>query len=346
VVPTFGAIVGQQRALKILGALVARGGVPHALLFTGIDGIGKATTARALAMVLNCRSPLPVDDRRLWPDACGRCRSCRRIAASLHPDVIQLQPEGAFFKIGQIRGLLDVLALKPYEARYRVAILCDAQAMTAAAANALLKILEEPPDQTMLVLTAGGVSDLLPTIVSRCQPVRFAPLDPARIVERLTQDHGVAAEDAVVLAALAGGSLASALALARQGAVAHWRRRRDWLAQMLPELGRQGPMVALAAAEELARDGRRATESLELVKTWLRDQLVVALRPELVVHGDRREDLHRLARQDRDDGRRIGQIRRIQEAQRALEANAAVRLTLESLFFDLAQDGGTPSGSD
>lgn len=332
--------------MRTLGALVARGNVPHALLFTGIDGIGKTTTARVLAMVLNCQSPLPADRRRPWPDACGRCRSCRRIAAGLHPDVIQLQPEGASFRIGQVRGLLDVLALKPYEARYRVAILADAQAMTAAAANALLKILEEPPAQTILVLTAGGISDLLPTVVSRCQPVRFAPLDPAGIVGRLTEDHGVAAEDAVVLAAMAGGSLASALALAGQGAAAHWRRRRDWLAQMLPELGRQGATVALAAAEELARDGRRASESLELAKTWLRDQLVVAQRPELVVHGDRREELQRLARENRDDGRRIGQIRRIQEAQRALEANAAVRLTLESLFFDLARGGRTPSGSD
>lgn len=343
---TFGAIVGQQRALKTLGALVARDSVPHALLFTGVDGIGKATTARALAMVLNCQHPLPAGPGRPWPDACGRCRSCRRIAGRLHPDVIQLEPEGAFFKIGQIRALLDVLALKPYEARFRVAILGDAQAMTAAAANALLKILEEPPDQTILVLTAGGASDLLPTIVSRCQPVRFAPLDPDRIVERLVEGHGVAVEDAVVLAALAGGSLAAALALARQGAAAHWRRRRDWLARLLPALGREGPAVALAAAEVLARDGRRATESLELIKTWLRDQLVVDQRPALVVHGDRRDDLQHLARQDRDTGRRIEQIRRIQAAQRALEANAAVRLTLESLFLDLVKDGRRLSGSD
>jgi DNA polymerase-3 subunit delta' len=330
--------------LRILGPLAARGAVPHALLFTGIDGIGKATTARALAMVLNCQAPLAAGEGRPWPDACGQCRSCRRIAAGLHPDVIQIQPEGTFFKISQIRGLLDVLALKPYEARYRMAILCDAQAMTAAAANALLKILEEPPARTILVLTAGGASDLLPTIVSRCQPVRFAPLDPSRIAERLTGAHAVDARDAVVVAALAGGSLAGALALARQGAVDHWRRRRDWLARLLPELEHQAPSVLLAVAEELARDGKRAGDSLELAKTWLRDRFVATLRPEWVVFGDRREDLRRLAPAERDSARWIWQIRRIQQAQRDLAANAAVRLTLESLVFDLARGGGASSG--
>jgi DNA polymerase-3 subunit delta' len=330
--------------LKVLGALVNRGSVPHALLFAGMDGIGKATTARALAMVLNCQAPLPADEGRPWPDACGRCRNCRRIAAGLHPDVIQLQPEGAFFKIGQIRGLLDVLALKPYEARYRVAILRDAQAMTAAAANALLKVLEEPPAQTILVLTAHGASDLLPTIVSRCQPVRFAPLDPGQIAKCLVANHGVVDEDAVVVAALAGGSLGRALSLAREGGVDRWRRRRDWLADVLPKLRRQEPAAVLAVAEALARDGRRAGESLELAKTWLRDRLVATRRPDLVVYGDRRDEMRRPAREEGEGGQWIRQIQRIQAAQRALDGNAAVRLTLESLFFDLARGQGPPGG--
>jgi DNA polymerase-3 subunit delta' len=332
--------------LSRLGALVARDGVPHALLFAGIDGIGKTTAARALAMVLNCQAPLTAGEGRPWPDACGRCRSCRRIAAGLHPDVIQLQPEGAFFKIGQIRSLLDILTLRPYEARYRVVILRDAQAMTTAAANALLKVLEEPPDRTILVLTAGGSSDLLPTIVSRCQAVRFAPLDPDRIAQRLVENDGLAPQDATVVAALAGGSLDRALALARQGAVAHWRRRRDWLARMLSTLPGQGPSTVLAVAEELARDGRRAGESLELAKTWLRDRLVALQRPELVVYADRLEDLCRSARQAADRNRCLFQIRRLQEAQRALEGNGAVRLTLESLFFDLARGDGKAAGGN
>jgi len=100
----------------------------------------------------------------------------------------------------------------------------------------------------------------------------------------------------------------------------------------------------LAVAEALARDGRRAGESLELAKTWLRDRLVATRRPDLVVYGDRRDELRRPAREEGEGGQWIRQIQRIQEAQRALDGNAAVRLTLESLFFDLSRGQGPPGG--
>ncbi len=343
--PGFGGIVGQERALRILGTLVAGKAVPHALLFTGIDGIGKSTTARALAMTVNCEAPLQPVAERPWPDACGRCRSCRRIAAGIHPDVIEIGPQGTFLKIGQIRALLTDLALKPYEARFRIVVLTDAHAMTPEAANALLKVLEEPPPQTILVLTAHGTADLLPTVVSRCQPIRFAPLSAERIAALLAERHGQDAEDALVLAALAGGSLSRAIALTREGAVDRWRRRRDWLAAILPGLERQPPAVLLAMAAELALDGKGAVDSLELAKTWLRDQIVAGCRPEKLVYRDRSDDLQRLAK-GCDPERLAEWIVRLQEAQQALSANAAARPTLEALFFALARAGaGTRSAA-
>ena len=325
--PGFDAIIGQARPLRIIRAFVANGAEPHALLFTGIDGIGKATTALALAMALNCQS----DGR----EACGQCRNCRRIAAGLHPDVIRLSPGGAFLRIGQIRELLATLAMKPYEARRRVVVIGDAHKMTPAAGNALLKVLEEPPQRTVLVLTALQASDLLPTIVSRCQHLRFQPLGGALIAALLVDRHGVAAQDAAVLSALSGGSISRALALGQHPSAGHWRRRRDWLAEQFVDLDRLGPADLLARAEELARDGPRVGDSLELAKSWLRDLIVVRWRPSLVIHQDQVERLRVLAA-GTDPVRLTDKIARIQEAQRALRANAAVRLTLEAMMFALA----------
>jgi DNA polymerase-3 subunit delta' len=330
IVTGFDAILGQDRPLRILLALVANAAVPHALLFTGIDGIGRATAARALAMALNCaRQP---------GAGCDRCRDCRRIQAGSHPDVWKMAPAGTFFKISQVRELLATLAMKPYEARHRLVILEDAHAMTPAAGNALLKVLEEPPPRTVLVLTAPQASDLLPTIVSRCHHLRFQPLSDARIAALLVERCQLERADAVVLAALAGGSPAKALA--QHEAAARWRQRRDWIAAQLDGIQTKSTAEILAMAEFLARDGKEVHESLELAKSWLRDRIVVRYRPSLAIHQDRIDVLQAGAAEKAAELLRVRQIAHLQRAQAALRANAPVRLTLEFLLFSLAREAG------
>jgi DNA polymerase-3 subunit delta' len=175
----FNAIVGQQHPIRLLKTFIRNGKLPHALLFTGDDGVGKKLTAKAFAMACNClnlKSARPRHADLDVIDACGDCAPCRKIAGNHHPDVIHVAPLSSVIRIAQIRTLLQTLTLKPNEADRRVVILSDAQAMNAEAGNALLKVLEEPPDRTLLVLTASQPSDLLPTVVSRCRHIRFLPL--------------------------------------------------------------------------------------------------------------------------------------------------------------------------
>ena len=167
--PGFDSIIDQERPIRILLSLLFHGTIPHALLFTGIEGVGKKTAAVALAMACNCRRPVAVEP-------CGECAACRKIAAGAHPDILRVSPAGAMIKIDQIRELCQVLTMKPYEARVRVVIIADAHTLNPAAGNALLKMLEEPPARTVLILTAPQTGDLLPTIVSRCQHIRFKPI--------------------------------------------------------------------------------------------------------------------------------------------------------------------------
>ena len=209
--PGFDDIIGQDRPLRLLATLLHKGSIPHALLFTGIAGVGKFRSAMAFAMACNCthqshphpsiRPAGPGSDLLQAARPCGQCISCRKIESGNHPDILIVQPSGAFIKIDQIRSLCDTLAMKPYEAKTRVVILTRAESMNASAGNALLKVLEEPPPQTILILTAVEKSDLLPTIVSRCQHVRFNPI-PSQVLEQaLVTTHGLDPQEARILSA-------------------------------------------------------------------------------------------------------------------------------------------------
>ena len=143
----FDLIINQERHIRILTTLLKNRTLPHALLFTGMAGVGKQATALALAMACNCRgetSGFIADDGFEQDPAgpalqsCGVSKSCRKIAANNHPDIIQVQPRGPFIKIEQIRQVLQTLAKKPYEAKTRVVIILEAHCMNASASNALL----------------------------------------------------------------------------------------------------------------------------------------------------------------------------------------------------------------
>lgn len=172
--PTFADVRGQERALGVLRAALANRRLHHALLFTGPSGVGKRTTALALASALNCETAPG--------EGCGTCATCTRIADGIHPDVITLAREGAarIVPIETVRAqVIAAVGLPPHEARERVFLIDEATSLQPAAANSLLKTLEEPPARTRFVLMTVAPDQLLPTIRSRCQRVSFAPLGAA-----------------------------------------------------------------------------------------------------------------------------------------------------------------------
>jgi len=335
----FDAIVGQQDPIRLLKTFVRNGTQPHALLFTGDDGVGKKMTAAAFAMACNCltlksalRHRPPLDAI----NACGECTPCKKIAGKHHPDVIRVAPASAVIRISQIRGLLQTLALKPNEADIRVVILSDAQAMNPEAGNALLKVLEEPPDRTLLVLTAPQPGDLLPTIVSRCRQIRFAPLGMADIKQLLRADGDMALESMEALTALCGGSYTRA----RKRTGGSWLQRRDWIGQVLGDLlsqaGQPEIRTWLALAERLAKQKDLIEDSLEIITMWLRDILVAGCDPQRVLNRDRMDSLSQTAGKI---GRAalIKQIEAVDKARTALRSNTNARLTLDAMVLRMAQ---------
>lgn len=325
--PGFDAIIDQERSIRVLTSLLTSRSIPHALLFTGIDGVGKRTAATAFAMACNCTG------RRVEEPgvACGECAACRRIAADRHPDVLRVTPSGLQIKIDQIRNLCRALAMKPYEAELRVAIIAEAHRLNPAAGNALLKMLEEPPDRTILILTAPQTADLLPTIVSRCQHIRFKPIARHHLAAMLAAAYGFSPEEAQLTAALANGSVTRALAMQRRG----WVRRKNWILSEMAELTRRPATALLALAEKSSQAKEDIPEMLDLMATWVRDVVVARYCPDRIIHQDWKGPILDASR--RSDPEALTKSgRAIEDARRRLRANANPRLTMEALWLNLA----------
>jgi DNA polymerase III subunit delta' len=206
-------IRGHEAQKAAFAQIEARGRLAHAYLFVGPEGVGKKTFAVELARGLSCERA----KAKGTLDACGECPPCVQIAAGTYPDLhsLSLPEDLQEFPINAIRGLRDEVSLKPMMGGYRIALIDDADKFSDPAANAFLKTLEEPPPHSLLILLSPSTTQLLPTIVSRCQIVRFAPLPEETVAELLLEQGLVTSpEHAQKVAAMSEGSLSQAQLLA------------------------------------------------------------------------------------------------------------------------------------
>ena len=210
---TLREIIGHRRLTTLVARAIERETLPPTLLFAGQSGVGKWAVACATAQAVNCLDPVKPAGH-LAIDACGKCRSCDRIARGVHVDVFRLEPDDrASIKIDPVRAVLAETSFRPFEGRLRVVLIRDADTLQNEAQNALLKSLEEPPPGTMFILTTAVPGALLPTVRSRCMRLRFGRLTAAEVAAGLTRDHEYSDVDARGAAPLADGSLGQALAL-------------------------------------------------------------------------------------------------------------------------------------
>lgn len=343
----FESILSQKRPVKILTRLLETGKIPHAFIFTGMEGVGKRLTALTFAMAVNCEghgedtlgnSRMGSDSIRSSKDTpCGRCRSCNKIKAGSHPDVLTVAPEGSMIKIQQIRNLIRTLTLKPYEARVRVVIISQSHTLNPAAGNALLKILEEPPDRTLLILTAPQTGDILPTIVSRCRPIRFNPLSREHIKLLLEKNANLDEGKADVLSTMASGSFSRALTRSR----ANWIHRRQWLLSSVcfdrpDQMQALSVRTLLAFSEKLAVNKDTATASLEILAVWLRDLIVWRYRPRSIVNQDLKNEIQS-ASEKKPVAQLYKMIEIVLQAERDIRTNMNLRLCLDMMMLNLSE---------
>lgn len=281
--------------------------------------VGKRTAALLFAQAINCLHP--------ETGGCGSCRECTAIIAGNHPDVrVWDVPEGEkTFKIEQVRELQHAVSFHPYQGRRKVHILAAMDAIGPAGANALLKTLEEPPPETVLVLLATSLDTVLPTLVSRCQVLQFGLMPVEAIAEALTLRRGVEAETAMAIAFQSQGRLGRAFTLAEAGAA-------PAQAPVLP-----GPGDVLAWSDAMAaRPEPEQKAALDELLTLLRDAALVASgAPEQPLrHAER-------ARAIAPTGSVttwLARARQVEAARERLERHANARLVFDDLARALAGD--------
>ncbi|GHE22583.1 DNA polymerase III subunit delta' [Halomonas urumqiensis] len=244
-----------------LVALMDAGRLPHALLISGARGVGKRSLAEAVIARVLCASPSE--------SACGQCHACRMLAAGYHPDLLRIEPEEGKrqIRIDPIRGVNAFVAQSAQQGGYRVILISPAEAMNVAAANALLKSLEEPGERTLFILLADIPSRMLPTIRSRCQHWSLAPPAEAACLPWLADKLGE--DDARFWLTLAGGLPLAALAQAEPEA----RALRQQLVDTFEALVRGAEPVA-----EAARLDRQSSEAILWYGiSWLEDLIRLGL---------------------------------------------------------------------
>ena len=332
----FSGILCQERAVEFLKRVISRGKIPHAYLFAGIPGIGKATTALALTEAINCR-------QQIEGEGCAQCPSCRQIVGGNFPDLHMIEPDGQNIKIEQIRDLNRTLAFKPLSGKYRVSIIRQAETMTDEAANSLLKTLEEPPQNNILILNVTEPQALFPTIVSRCQKVLFRPIPVGAIADWLTVHQALEKEKATVLAKISEGSLGRALRMCDEG---FFKMRKESLYDLiqLPDLTSEQTMEkALQYARkekkggvDTGNGGADLFDLLSIWKSWYRDLLLVKLEcpSNLLINVDFSRKLQKMSRHTNIEGL-MESFFILDQSQRDLLQNRNLDLMMENTLLSL-----------
>jgi len=319
---TFASIIDHERQKEILRLALKNKRLAHAYLFDGPEGVGKRLMALALSRTLLCQKG----------EGCGVCASCIKVDHLNHPDLHLVTPEGTQIKIDQIRGLQKEIALRPLEAEVKICLIDGAEALNQAAANALLKTLEEPLPGTLLILLSSKPEMLLDTIHSRCQRLRFNRLPRKRLAGILENRLGLSEQEAQVMAALSNGSFKQAFGDNRD-LFLHERKK---LLNQLTSLSTGSICPLFDLAKSLSDRAETLPEILDIFQSFFRDLLLMIHgRPEQeLVNIDLRELLHAQLQKARVDAINK-KLEAIEQAKFHLQRNVNRQLAMETMLMGM-----------
>lgn len=340
----FSRIAGNQQVKEVFKRLLASDRVPNSLLFVGEEGVGKKSFALEIAKSFVCLN-------KKNGEACDECRACLRAAVfnfpkaddrdahkkvifSEHPDIGLVIPYNKNIFVDAIRELEAESNFLPYEAKARFFLIDDAEKMNDAAANALLKTLEEPAKTSHIFLITAHPAALLPTIRSRCQIVRFAPVEKKEIENRLLATKKFAPDDAELLANLSRGSIGRALSLDLE----KFRRQRETMLNILDSLiHNRNRAVLLKTAEEIndAKNKDYYGNFLEILQMLIHDVWTLRLGKEEIVNVDLKLQLLTLAK-DAHLKTLAAWMTEIETLNENLAVNLNKKIATDALFMQMA----------
>lgn len=342
----FDQLTGNERVKQLLRRMLELGRVPGALLFTGEEGIGKKLFALEVAKALNCRSPQGTE-------SCGKCPVCVRISHfnfpqseesddwkkiiwTDHGDVGMVVAPKRLLLVDQMRQIEREANFRPFEGKARVFLVDDADKLNEPSSNALLKVLEEPPRTTHIILITSRPAVLLPTIRSRCQGIRFSPLTAAEIEQHLLQNKLAASAEARLRARAANGSIGRALT----GDLESFQERREAMLQVLTAVAVSGDSSRLLRLAEEMNEARHKEEyefGLDLLEALIRDALMLSLgiNSRQLTNEDLLPQLTKIAQRINGPSATLW-ISKIEELREQLTVNINRKPATDALFLSMA----------
>lgn len=314
--------------------------IPNALLFSGNENTGRKKAAFLFAKGCNCLAETQI--------ACNNCKSCRKIDAASHPDIlcIDLQEGKKIISISQIREMGLTISSRPNEARFRMVLILNADLMNIQAQNALLKLLEEPPEKTFFILIANKTSLLLPTIISRCRKIKFKPLNDKLIEQYLINNFNVDRAFAKISSKTADSDMKKAMMYSNlddEAKAVDWIKRRQWLLDTLAGIITTDTTACISKglmlSQKISLDPGLVDDTIAIMKTFFRDLMIFKVHPKKIVNLDFFDtfaDINRMARSNKF----LEWTKDLYETEKRLTSNCSLRLTLDRFFLKIVSNKG------
>ena len=327
----------QAKTVSELTIIIQAKKIPNALLFSGNENTGRKESAFLFAKACNCLKETGI--------ACNTCKSCRKIDADSHPDIlcVNLRKGKKIISISQIREMGLAISSKPNEAKFRMVLILNADLMNRQAQNALLKMLEEPPEKTFFILIANKTSYLLPTIISRCRNIRFKPLTDKLIEHCLINEFKVDKQMAVIASKTADSDLKKAMMYLNlnqndEAKDVDWIKRRKWLLNALASIIKTDSNTCISKglmlSQKLSFNPDLIDDTIAIMKTFFRDLMIFKLYPKKIVNLDFFDTFTDIS-QMVETKKKCDWTGYLYETEKRLASNCTLRLTLDKFFLKI-----------
>ncbi|NLK44858.1 MAG: DNA polymerase III subunit delta' [Tissierellia bacterium] len=320
----FTDIIGHERQIKSLKNSINNGTVSHSYLFEGEEGLGKKAVAYVFSKTLLCE--------KKQDEACNTCTSCIKFDSSNHPDFKIISPTNNTIKREEIDKIIKDIATMPFESNRKIYIIDDCHSLRLDSQNILLKTLEEPPDYITIILITSEKEKIIPTILSRCQSIKFYSLENSKIVDLLVEEHKLEINRAKFIASFSKGSLKKSLELANSS---DFFNMRSEIIEIIDSLVKGDKIKALTSVDFFNENKENTEEILDIMVYWFRDLLILKEtgNANLLIN---RDMVERLSNQTFMDLNRINDIiYRIDETKINIKRNVNYNLLIETMLLSI-----------
>lgn len=320
----YNSIIGHNRVIDALKSSIVNNTVSHSYLFQGEEGLGKKMVAYVFAKTLLCK------EGKGQP--CNRCVSCVKFDSGNHPDFFLLEPEKGLIKKGQIESLVGNVGILPFESKRKIFIIDDSHKMNLEGKNTLLKTLEEPPSYVTIILISSSINNLLPTILSRCQSIKFYPVNASEIEDYLVRIYDKSIEEASFVSNFTKGSVGMSISLSTSD---KFFQMRDETVKILDSLIK-GDKTRAFSSFEFFNENRDSIEAIiDIILYWFRDLIIYKEIGEshLIVNKDKLEYLSSQSFMDFNSINDI--IEKVEATKDNIRKNVNYQLSIETMLLSI-----------